>query len=82
MSWPSGTVGTVLASKQGCPASRTYRPCRPAIRRPLHGGELRSLISALSEVQRGCNHGVDPLWSELRDLAQEDVTARDSRRFW
>ena len=45
-------------------------------------GELRSLISALSEVQRGCSHGFDPLWSELRDLAQEDVTARDSRRFW
>ena len=52
-----------------CPCARARASCA-------------RLILALSEVQRGCGHGVDPLWSELRDLAQAAVTARDSRRFW
>jgi hypothetical protein len=82
LSWPSGTVGTVLASKQGVSGQSHIPPLPASDPVPLRGGELRSLISALSELQRGCSHGVDPLWSELRDLAHEDVTARDSRRFW
>jgi hypothetical protein len=72
----------VLASKEGVSGQSRIPPLPAGDPAPLREGELGSLILALTEVQRGCGHGVDPLWSELRDLAQAAVTARDSRRFW